>query len=55
MESALSVNVTPFQLLIAMAFQLWLLIFPIMILRKIDRLERTLNDLIVEDAPEAAS
>ena len=38
MENSLQVTVTPLQLVISLAFQLWLIIFPILLLRKINYL-----------------
>lgn len=55
MENALNVSVSPFQLFLAAAFQLWIIFFPIFILRKLNRIEKALNDLIVEDDTETES
>ncbi|MBF0123044.1 MAG: hypothetical protein HQL21_06530 [Candidatus Omnitrophica bacterium] len=38
MDTAMNFSVTPFQAILAIGFQLWLLVFPILILRKLDRL-----------------
>ncbi|MEI6438211.1 MAG: hypothetical protein WCO69_05635 [Candidatus Omnitrophota bacterium] len=38
-SSAINLSVTPLQALLALAFQAWLVIFPIILMRKITRLE----------------
>lgn len=38
-SSAINLSVTPLQALLAVAFQAWLIIFPIILLRKVSRLE----------------
>ena len=43
MEEAISLNVTPIQALLALAFQAWLIIFPILILQKLNRMNRLLE------------
>ena len=37
--SAINLSVTPLQAMLALAFQAWLVIFPIILLRKVSRLE----------------
>ncbi len=44
MEEAISLNVTPFQAILALAFQVWLIVFPILILKKLNYLTRLLED-----------
>jgi hypothetical protein len=44
MESTVNFTVTPFQALLAFAFQLWMIIFPVMLIRKINYL----TDLVHE-------
>jgi hypothetical protein len=44
MENAVSLSVSPFQVLLAVGFQVWLLVFPILILRKIDRLTALIEE-----------
>lgn len=44
MENAVSLSVSPFQVLLAVGFQVWLLVFPILILRKLDRLTRLFEE-----------
>ncbi|NLE65307.1 MAG: hypothetical protein GX606_05280 [Elusimicrobia bacterium] len=43
-SSAISFSVTPVQALLAMAFQIWIVVFPILILRKLDRLTRMMEE-----------
>ena len=38
MENALTVTVSPLQVILALAFQLWVIIFPILIIRKLNYL-----------------
>lgn len=49
MENAINLSVTPLQALLALAFQAWLIIFPIIIFWKVDRLTR-----LVEEATSLA-
>ena len=44
MQDAITLNVTPLQAVLALAFQIWIVVFPIMIMRKVDRLTRILED-----------
>ncbi len=44
MESSINLSVTPFQALLAIAFQAWLIIFPIVLLWKMDRLTRLVEE-----------
>lgn len=44
MENNLSLTVTPFQALVAMAFQIWMIVFPIMLIKKINYLTDLLHD-----------
>lgn len=38
MENSITVNVTPLQLLLTVAFQLWIVVFPIILIRKLNYL-----------------
>jgi len=38
MENAINVTVTPIQALIGLAFQMWIIIFPIILIRKLNYL-----------------
>ena len=53
MENAVSMNITPIQLMIAMAFQIWLVAFPVLIFRRLNSLEKKLDELIVEEVEES--
>lgn len=44
MENSLTVNLSPLQVLLSLAFQLWLIIFPILILRKLNYLADLLQE-----------
>lgn len=44
MENTLNLTVTPFQALLALAFQLWIIIFPIVLLRKVNYLTDLLHE-----------
>lgn len=44
MENAMSVTVTPLQALFAVMFQLWFIVFPIIIIRKINNLTNLIWD-----------
>ena len=44
MESSVNLTVTPFQAVLALAFQIWMIIFPIILIRKINYLTGLLND-----------
>ena len=44
MENAISVSVTPVQALLALAFQLWIVVFPIIIIRKLNQLTVLLHE-----------
>ncbi|MBI5415311.1 MAG: hypothetical protein HZA29_00695 [Candidatus Omnitrophica bacterium] len=44
MENAITVNLTPLQVLLSLAFQVWMIVFPIILIRKINYL----TDIIQE-------
>jgi hypothetical protein len=48
MEQALTVSVSSFQLILALAFQVWLVVFPILILRKLNELTSAIQYLMEE-------
>ena len=54
MDNPMSFSVTPLQALLAIGFQVWLLVFPILILRKLDRLTNLLEEKFggEEDNPQ---
>ncbi|MCK5260036.1 MAG: hypothetical protein KAJ70_03150 [Candidatus Omnitrophica bacterium] len=43
MENSISINVSPLQAMFALAFQIWIVVFPIILIRKLNYL----TDLIV--------
>ena len=50
MENTISFTLSPLQVLISLAMQIWLIIFPVLILRKLNELTRLLQG--PEDMPE---
>ncbi len=46
MENTISLSVTPFQALLALAFQVWMIVFPIILIRKINYLTDLLHSHI---------
>ena len=38
MENAISISVSPLQALLALAFQIWIVVFPIILIRKLNYL-----------------
>lgn len=49
MEDAISVSFTPLQLLLSLAFQVWIVVFPIILIRKINYLTTMLQDYMYSD------
>jgi hypothetical protein len=54
MQDAITLSVSPIQAILALAFQVWLVVFPIMIMRKIDRLTSLLEDRLGGSDEEGA-
>lgn len=46
MENAMTVSVTPLQAILALAFQVWIIVFPIILIRKINYLTELLQDQV---------
>lgn len=46
MENAITVSLTPLQALLSLAFQIWIVVFPIILIRKINYL----TDIIQEQS-----
>lgn len=44
MEGPINLSVTPLQALLALVFQAWLIIFPVLLLWKIERLTRLVEE-----------
>ena len=53
MEQAISFNVSPTQLILAVAFQLWMIVFPIILIRKINYLTTLLQERLETTSEEA--
>ena len=49
MENALAVSVSPLQVLLALAFQIWIVVFPIIIIRKLNQLTALLQERLGSD------
>lgn len=58
MENSISIAVSPLQALLALAFQVWLIVFPIILIRKLNYLTALMasqrNDEEESDDPESA-
>ena len=44
MENTINLSVTPFQAILALAFQVWMIVFPILLIRKINYLTDLLHE-----------
>ena len=44
MENTINLSVTPFQAILALAFQVWMIVFPIILIRKINYLTDLLHE-----------
>ncbi len=44
MENSITVNLTPLQVLLSLAFQIWIVVFPIILIRKINYLTDLIQD-----------
>ena len=44
MENAINVSFSPLQVLLSLAFQVWIIVFPIIIIRKLNYLTALLQD-----------
>jgi len=45
MENSISISVSPFQALLALAFQIWIVVFPIILIRKLNYLTALIASL----------
>lgn len=43
MENAINISVSPIQLLLSLAFQVWIIVFPIIIIKKLNYLTQLLQ------------
>jgi hypothetical protein len=48
MENTINLSVTPFQAILALAFQVWMIVFPILLIRKINYLTDLLHEHLDE-------
>jgi hypothetical protein len=55
MDNAINVSVTPLQALLALAFQVWIIAFPIIIIQKLNRLTRMLEERSGDNDPAGES
>ena len=53
MENTINLSVTPFQAILALAFQVWMIVFPILLIRKINYLTDLLHEHLDEQKPES--
>lgn len=44
MDNAITINVTPLQALLSLAFQVWIVVFPIILIRKINYLTEIIQE-----------
>ena len=49
MDQMINVSVTPIQALLALAFQLWIIVFPIILIQKINYLTRLVHQQLDKD------
>jgi len=52
MENAISINVTPFQALLGLLFQIWIIVFPIILIRKLNYLTALISSQRLDEEQE---
>ena len=52
MENSINLSVTPIQAILALAFQVWMIVFPILLIRKINYLTDLLQEHLDEHKPQ---
>ena len=52
---SISVSLTPLQLLLSLAFQIWMVVFPIIIIRKLNQLMMLLQEQNRDDSDKESS
>ena len=52
MDNTLNISVTSTQVILAVIFQMWLVVFPVIIMVRLNRLTRLLEDRFGADADE---
>ncbi len=55
MENSISVNLSPLQMLLSLAFEAWIIIFPIIIIKKLNYLTQLLQSQYEEDEADQDS
>jgi hypothetical protein len=55
MDQPISVNFTPLQMLLSVAFQLWIIIFPIIIIRKLNHVTAILHEQFYPESDSSSS
>jgi hypothetical protein len=55
MENSINLSVTPFQAFLALAFQVWMIVFPILLIRKINYLTDLLREHLDEHTPNSSN
>ena len=55
MENSINISVTPFQAILALVFQVWMIVFPILLIRKINYLTDLLHEHLDEHKPESTN
>lgn len=53
MENAITLNLSPLQLLLSLAIQIWIVVAPILIIRKLDHLTRLLQSSEDDEQPQS--
>ena len=53
MENSINLSVTPFQAVLALVFQVWMIVFPILLIRKINYLTDLLHEHLDEPKPDS--
>ena len=54
MENAISISVTPLQALLAVAFQIWMIVFPIILIRKLNYVIGLLQEQVSANNQESS-
>ena len=55
MDNAISVTLTPLQLVLSLAFQIWMVVFPIILIRKLNYLTTLLQGQNQDDSEKESS
>ena len=55
MENSINLSVTPLQAILALAFQIWMIVFPILLIRKINYLTDLLHEHLDEHTPNSSN